>query len=213
STGTTTINPELQNNGLLDVQSGTVNLAKDFTNQGVVNVEQGATLTVSAASFVNGVDGVLQGEGILDPVFSNDLINSGTIYPGSDGIGSLTVAGDFMQTASGLLSMEIGGTDTLLDILNITGDATFGGTLKVERFGSFVPEVGDIFTLITFDGLGSGAFASLDASAFTGLGFETVYNVDNVQLKVISAAPVPVPAAMWLFMSGIFGVFFVGKRR
>ena len=81
--------------------------------------------------------------------------------PGSPGV--LTIVGDYTQTASGVLVIEVGGPNagTDFDQLAVTGQATLDGTLTVNLTGGFVPSSGDSFQVLTF-GSGTGVFATID---------------------------------------------------
>lgn len=61
---------------------------------------------------------------------TGDLVNSGYVAPGNS-IGTLTVAGDYLQAAGATLQMEIGGSSS--DQLLVGGEATFldGSLLRI----------------------------------------------------------------------------------
>ncbi|MBS3964356.1 MAG: hypothetical protein KGZ80_07660, partial [Methylomonas sp.] len=89
------------------------------------------------------------------------------------------------------------------------------GVLRIIGLGGYNPGVGDSFTLIRFDdGLAdasdlSGVFANVQWSGFhPGLRFDVAYHSNSL---VVTA--VPVPAAVWLFASGLLGVLTLGRRR
>ncbi|MGH8598050.1 MAG: hypothetical protein ACREXT_15450, partial [Gammaproteobacteria bacterium] len=93
------------------------------------------------------------------------------------------------------------------------------GVLKVSSLGGYNPVVGDAFTLITFDdavadpGDLSGLFASLTSSGFhPSIEFGVSYFEHSVVLNVVASA-VPVPAALWLFGSGVAMLLGRGMRR
>jgi hypothetical protein len=109
--------------------------------------------------------GLLGGGGAV----GGDLNNpSGTVGPGNSP-GVLSVSGDFVQGAAGMLAIEIAGTtvETEYDQLNVTGNATLDGTLSVTLLGGFLPEVGDTFDVLNA-ALISGTFATLDLPALAG---------------------------------------------
>jgi hypothetical protein len=158
----------------------------DFANAGTVTIGSFGFLTVTGGytqtdglTLLNGgilaagggsVDvegGVLAGSGVINAsVLNNTEMDVG--QPGSPG--TLTIVGDYTQTAGGNLVIEIGGTNagTDFDQLNITGQATLDGTLTVNLINGFQPASGQSFTVMTF-GSGSGAFATLngDGPLFT----------------------------------------------
>ncbi|MFX6949490.1 hypothetical protein ABTH81_20625, partial [Acinetobacter baumannii] len=61
------------------------------------------------------------------------LTNSGTIAPGLSP-GTLTVTGNFAQTAAGILQIQVGAAAA--SRLAISGTATLGGTLEIVAVGA-----------------------------------------------------------------------------
>src|SRR5262249_13146351 len=91
---------------------------------------------------------------------SGNVTNSATISPGSSP-GILTINGDYTQTASGVLNIEIGGTNAAkphFDQLIISGKATLKGTLNISLINGFTPALGDSFQFMTY-GSRSGDFS------------------------------------------------------
>ena len=77
--------------------------------------------------------------------------------------------------------------------------------------------LGDSFDILFAEDI-TGAFdflqlPSLDAGLVweLGYGIDTIGTTDVVSLNVVSA--VPVPAAAWLFGSGLLGLVMMGRRR
>jgi hypothetical protein len=154
-TGTTTFAAGIaisNNGGMVDVESGTLSVAGDYTqNSGGTVLAAGATL--AAGGTVNILAGMLSGSGTV----SGDVVNSGHIDP----LGILTIQGNCTQTAQGTLNIEIGGTTAGTDYgkLVVTGLATLDGTLNVELTNGYMPNVGDSFQVLIF-GSRSGDFAT-----------------------------------------------------
>ena len=90
-------------------------------------------------------DGVLAGNGTVAGKVRNDgLVSPGALW------GKLTVLGDYSQTASGGLSVSLGGVqETEYSRLSVTGRAALAGSLEVSLGESFVPQLGDSFTILT----------------------------------------------------------------
>lgn len=92
-------------------------------------------------------DGTLAGSGTI----GSSVTNNGTVRPGDGGPGTLTITGDYAQTSSGLLLIDIAGASagqfTLLDVL---GSATLGGFLDPVLQNGFVPTVGESFTFLEY---------------------------------------------------------------
>src|SRR5262249_10292613 len=65
--------------------------------------------------------------------------------------GRLTINGNFTQTASGAINVELGGqAGGQFDQLVISGTANLGGTLNVTRLAGFTPPTGSGLAGITF---------------------------------------------------------------
>jgi hypothetical protein len=198
------------NSGKIDVQTGTVQVAQDFNNQGNIHVTDGAAFGVSGANFSNDTSGFISGQGTIDPAIT--LTNSGVIQPGDNGLGILHLDGDYLQTSAGILDIGIGGSDSF-SVLDIKGNATWGGTLKVSFLDGFIPTLDELFRVALFSGTFNGQFVSLDTSAFTGVTFSTIYDSHNLSLKVIAVNSVPLPPALCLFGSTLIGMTWIGLRK
>lgn len=215
---TTTIGVAFNNTGTVDVNSGKLQLNSNFTNQGVVKVDAGTTLQVQNSIFNN--QGTLEGNGTYQTLnASTALVNSGTLSPGVGDIGSLTIAGDFTQTSTGIFDVQLGSL-TNFDTLNVLGDINLAGTLRIESFGGYNPFSGDSFTIATFDdGVAdasdiTGLFSNIVVAGFdAGVSFTASYFEHSIVLNANRASVVPVPAAVWLFGSGIIGLLSNARRK
>jgi len=155
----------LTNTGTVDVQSGLLAAVYfPVVNSGTLTVESAATFsplsyTQSAgATILNGgtfgggpitiVGGSLSGSGTID----TSVTSSGQIIPGGTAAGLLTINGNYTQTASGSLDIDLGGTtaDSQYDQLAISGTATLGGQLDISVINSFQPTLGNTFQVLTF---------------------------------------------------------------
>ena len=94
---------------------------------------------------ING--GSLSGPGTV----KGNLTNAGEVDLGS-AAGTLTINGNYTQTAAGTLTLKIGGTTagSQFDQVNISGTATLGGTLNVSLSNGFGPSFGQEFPVIQF---------------------------------------------------------------
>ncbi len=122
------------------------------------SINSAVTVTAGATLLGNGSTGAVTAQ------------NSSVIAPGnSPGILS---TGDFDLQSSGTLEIEIGGTvagntASNHDQVDVSGTVTLAGSLSTSAFNSFVPTLGDTFTVVnndgvdavsgTFDGLAEGA--------------------------------------------------------
>lgn len=135
---------------------------------------------------------VTSSTGVFSTIFGTvygNIQNGGIVeVGGNDAIGILTIVGDYTQTSSGDLRMEIAGTDSY-DRLEISGQAKFGsGDLYVELLNGSVPSAGDpsgdTFDLITW-GSWDGSVFLLHLPSFPGGHFEAHYD-DPLGSKALS---------------------------
>ena len=92
------------------------------------------------------------------------------------------INGNYTQTATGILSLEIGGLEpgSQYDYLYIEGLATLDGTLSLRLLNDFLPDPDTQFTVLNFGSL-SGEFAAIeglmigDDRAFAPFADETGY--------------------------------------
>lgn len=97
--------------------------------------------------------GTLTGDGTVTVAVPTTLHNYGTIAPGDDGIGTLTVQGNVVFEPNSVFEVQIGGTEA--DQLAVTGDVTIdeGSTVRVLSVGTVV---------------GTQQYAIIDANSVTG---------------------------------------------
>jgi len=116
---------------------------------GNITVNDGAALKGSGTVISNGLiineGGQLLGSltVIPDPNFGG-VVNSGAVAPG-DGAGSLTIDGDYEQSASGLLEIEVGGLaagNQHDQLLVTTSSVMLAGRLDVPFINAYTPMVG-----------------------------------------------------------------------
>lgn len=131
----------------------------------------------TGGSTLVGAKGALQGIGRL-----GDTRVEGIIAPGNS-IGTLTIDGDYAQTASGIYLAELA-PGSRSDMLHVTGTATLDGTLKaLPEVGTYY--LGEQFNFLQADGGVNGRFATLDFSSFSPfLKFNLGYGANGVQINV-----------------------------
>ncbi|TAK46426.1 MAG: filamentous hemagglutinin N-terminal domain-containing protein [Betaproteobacteria bacterium] len=134
--------------------AGTSNIGTLLLASG--NLTLSGTLTTSALLIPDGIK--LNGTGTV----IGDVSNSGTIAPGTS-TGLLTVSGNYTQSSTGALTVEIGGTTvgTEYDRLAVSGTASLDGTLNVSE-GAVAPVAGTTYAVITC-GSCTGTFAALNS--------------------------------------------------
>jgi hypothetical protein len=132
-----------------------------FRNSGVVNIQAGASFSTGSGNFgqsagTTTVDGTLTAANVLisggslsgNGMITSNLINAALVSPG-DSAGTLTIQGNYVQTAAGSLDINLGRHPTD-GRLAISGTATLAGALDVSLIGDFTPAPGAWFTILTF---------------------------------------------------------------
>ena len=161
---TATINATLSGaGGITKEGAGTLILNGENTYLGTTAIDAGSLIVdesiASAQTFVN-AGGLLGGGGII----GGDLTNGGIVSPGHSpgSMGTLTVNGNYTQTASGTLRIEVAGTAPgQFDLLAVGGHASLAGTLQLIRLGNFQLQVGDKISFLTAQGAVSGTFSTI----------------------------------------------------
>src|SRR5262249_11845667 len=133
--GMTSFGLPFSNSGTVEIQSGNLSFAGDFTQTDGSTSLNGHTLSVPGTADIQG--GRLSGPGTI----RGNLKNAGRIDPGGqDGTpGLLMITGDFTQTADGTLDINLAGDAPQYDQLSISGKATLAGGLNVDLLDGFQP--------------------------------------------------------------------------
>ena len=140
------------------------------------------TLACADSAFVGG--GWLMGAGTVDGF----VRNSCRMSPG-DPTGTLTIDGDFEQTADARFYIEIGGTaEGEYDRLHVTGEARLDGTLRVVGLDEYEPTEGDEFQILTH-GTRTGEFAEVIGCPGPEFCVDVEYRADGVWIVVHHLAP------------------------
>lgn len=177
----------------------------NFTNDGLVQLKNAARFQVNGTYTQNSGMTALSGSGlkatggvVLDggalvgrgSIIGNVTNNSGTVIPGGAGVtGTIRVNGTYVQGPGGTLNIEIGSL-TAFDQFNVLGTITLGGTMNVSLLGSYVPNNGDSFRIVTGAAGVTGTFATINGLVFGGQQFIPDYNLNDVTL-VTAAFPAP----------------------
>jgi len=210
---TTTIEVVLNNTSAINVDAGTLNVSSSFDNHGTISVA--ARATFGATNLFRDLQnhGVLQGHGTYDPAAGRTLLNAGQVSPGMS-TGELTVAGNYTQTAAGVLNIELAGLADF-DLLSVTDDVRLDGNIRVWNAG-YVPVLGDTFVVMTFDQrLANSTFDDIITQGYAaGVVFEAIYNLHDVTLRVTEVAvAVPEPESWAMLLAGIGLMGLVARRR
>ncbi len=152
--------------------------------------------------------GTLNGSGSITGPLS--IGGSASLNPGSSP-GTLTVNGNFSN--AGLMLFEIAGlAPGQYDQLKINGSALItGGTLEFDFISGFSAAAGDSWTFLFADSYsGQNTLNYVFKGLAPGLTGNVVFDTGHWSLNV---AAVPLPAAAWLFGSGLFCLFRVTRGR
>ena len=159
STGKTTIGPYAT---LYLLGTGTGTIGGDLENHGLVDWQDGSTITFADGSTVDNQKGaVFDFENSLGGTIST-FNNAGTPELGA---GDTLTAGTFTQVSTGTLQSDIASA-TSYGSLSVTGTATLDGTLKGQLENGYQPPSGTSFKVLTF-GSRSGQFATVSPSGWT----------------------------------------------
>jgi hypothetical protein len=201
--------PALINFGavVVNAPNGTPDMFINFTNSGAVQIQKGAAyfegtcqqlagsiIVASSASFyadglINIRGGSFTGPGNVGFIGSANpgFVNSGVLNPGAP-IGQPTISGPFTNTASGVLAVQIGGTNvgTQYDQLVCDNGGSLAGTLSVSFINGFTPSLGNSFVILNSPYNGgnfTGTFTNLSGlHTPNGIVLVPVYNNFNVTL-------------------------------
>jgi len=143
--------------GLTKVGTGTLTLTGTNTYTGLTTVDTGSLIvdgSIASAETVVNQGGLLGGTGFL----GGDLLNNGTVIPGP----TLTVSGNYTQTATGTLLIGVAGlAPGQFGMLTVRGHASLAGTLEFISLNGFQLQVGNKITFLTANGGVSGTFSTI----------------------------------------------------
>ncbi len=126
--------------------------------------------------------GTLCGGGRVNGTLTNEGIACAGQSPGI-----LTIAGNFIQSASGSIQTEIAGTTVGIeyDQISITGPATLAGNLDLVLLGNYAPTPYTPFTILTATSI-TGIFDTITgADAGNGFSFATIYHPNRVEVMAV----------------------------
>ncbi len=144
-----------EGSGLLDIAAQTSHSGGTLDATGG-NILVGAQLSLSASLMNHG--GQITG---LGPIVGSVNNVSGIVNP-RNGIGSMTITGNYTQGAAGTLAIEAqGAAGPQHDLLLVGGNPTLDGILRVvPEAGYFTPSEGDALKVLDYSGTRTGTFSS-----------------------------------------------------
>jgi RTX calcium-binding nonapeptide repeat (4 copies) len=132
-----------------------------FSNAGVVNIQSGAGFSTGSGNYSQSagtttVDGTLTAANVWlnggnlngTGTIVGNLTNAAIVTPG-DAPGTLSIQGNYTQTAAGALDVNIAGS-AAYGQLAVSGTATLAGALNVALKNCFTPTAGASFPILTF---------------------------------------------------------------
>jgi autotransporter-associated beta strand protein len=172
--------------GLVKAGVGTLDLTAVNTYTGDTMVNQGALFvdgSIASANTTVQSGALIGGHGMI----GGNLSNSGIVAPGNSP-GTLTVSGNYTQSAAGTLFIEVGGlAPGQHDLLAVGGSAQLAGTLQLVRLNNFKFNMGDSVTFLTAAQGVSGTFSTVSNPFSTGtmIGAQVVYGPNSVSLTAV----------------------------
>ena len=172
-----------------------------------INAQTGTTATFNGA-FNQQVGADLGGGGTF-------VFNGG--YSPGNSPGSVTINADTVFGTSNEALFEIAGLaqGTQYDHLNVNGNLTFGGTLKLSFINGYTGNAGDTFDLFDWT-TSTGTFASIstqNASLGSGLAWNFDHLYTNGTISVIATTSVPEPESYALLMVGLGVIGAMARRK
>jgi hypothetical protein len=145
--------------------------------------------TITGAVNLGG--GTFLGAGSITGNVSNGGTKVGALLSVGDSgkAGQMKITGAYTQTKNGKLSTAIGGTTvaTQYSQLKVTGAATLAGTLAAPLIGTFVPTVGETFTVLSATSV-TGTFSNTTVAINSSEYFAVSYTATGVVLTVTASA-------------------------
>jgi len=179
--GVSDIRPIFNNAGLLHVQIGTLR----FLSGGLTQTD-GSTLldggALKSTPPINIHGGILTGNGTVTG--NVNTMNTGAVHPGQSA-GVIDIVGNYTQTTTGELEIELGGytQGEEFDLLTVSAAASLNGTLHVALIDGFLPQIGDQFVVLTAGSV-AGTFASVVTTP-PALEVNVLYDAQSVKIEIV----------------------------
>lgn len=183
--------------GKLTVNTGGIVAAGTLQNPGTITIGSQGTV---------GVDG-----GKLQGIV---IHQAGVLYS----TGTITIQGTYTQDVDGTLILDAAGTGAGdFGQLDVSGNATFGGTIKFDFIDGFAPSKGDSFDFINLGGSADFSGATIDIAGLLP-GFNYTDSFQNGQFTLtalnngMASSPTPEPGTLLLFGTALLGLLALRRR-
>ena len=140
--------------------SGLTTLGSSFNGSsygGTATLSAG-TLQLTAGSSLGGTLALSAGTTLQGTGTVGSLTNGGTVSPGVDSLATITVGGNYVQTAGGTLQCDL--TPSGYDSLAVSGSATLGGTLDLRPQYTYYAS-GTTWQILSASGGSTGTFSTV----------------------------------------------------
>jgi outer membrane autotransporter protein len=177
------------NGSLIFGGTGTVNFAGVISGPGNVIQNGPGTTILSGRNTYSGGTTIDLGTLLVN---NEQALGTGNVIVNGGVLGAdpqpINVLGNYTQNAGGTLQLNIAGRAAgQFDVLNVTGNATLNGTLRLLNQG-YQPQNGDKLTLVNTGGVVTGRFAQFENPFALAAGFNTidlVYARQSVTLECL----------------------------
>jgi outer membrane autotransporter protein len=182
--------------GTIDTNSFTTTISQGIAGSGGLNKTGTGTLVLSGSNTYTGGTTITAGTVVVNNAqalgLGNVTVDGGVLAADPQPI---NVAGNYFQGLNGTLQLVVAGANPRqYDYLNVTGNASLGGTLKLIN-QNFTPQAGETLSLVKAGGAIANKFANFIDPFTTRPGLNTidlVYSLHTVDLEFLNIVP-PTP--------------------
>lgn len=205
------------------VNTGTFEVATrgQVTGSGSYVQNAAAAQTIVNGTFAHNISlqaGALTGTGTIQGAVQN---SGGLLLPGNNGLGTLTIKGQYAQGFGGTLGINLAGSNShgLLAVHGTGTAVALNGFLTIRLLNGFSPSLGNTFGVLTCTGCTmSGTLLGLSLPALaSGLDWSVrvVDALGTLQLAVVSGptTSAPEPATILLVGAGFVGLVKWRRRQ
>lgn len=136
--------------GILTMTGQNSYLGATVITGGVLNVQG----SIASSPLFIGQDATLKGKGVVGPATV-----AGTIAPGNS-VGTITVAGDFIQTHTSVYEVEVDANQNS-DLINVQGNVYIDPGAAIDLQAQYGIYLGQLYTILTATGSITGTYGEL----------------------------------------------------